>query len=306
MKKVIVTGANGFVGRWLVRELLDHEIEVYAIVRSPSDFLDRLQSSGLHIVYCDIGHVGELKEKIKSRDIDTFFHLAWAGSTGAERADYALQLQNAEWVCDSVKCAAEMGIGRFVGAGTLAELDCNSYIPEDGSTPNGVSCYGSAKIAAHYMSKAIACQLGIEHVWARLSNTYGVGNTTQNFVNFASKLMLSGKKAAFTHGNQPYDFVYASDTAQGLMRIGQSGKNLSTYYIGSGKILPLKEYIYMIRNAIDPDIPLYLGEIPFHGNVLPESAFDCQKLCLDTGYQAEISFEEGIRQTVDWLRTEGR
>lgn len=304
MKKAIVTGANGFVGRWLVKELLNRQIEVFAVIRTPSDFFSAFPSHDLHVIYCDMEHIADLAKKIGEEEIDVFYHLAWAGSTGPERANYALQLENAKWACDAVRAAAEMKIPRFVGAGTLAEMDCGSYIPEDGTTPNGVSCYGSAKIAAHYMSKAVACQLGIEHIWAYLSNTYGVGNTTQNFVNFASKLMLSGKRASFTSGEQPYDFVYVTDTAQGLFCIGQLGKNLSSYYIGSGKVRQLKEYIQMIRDSIDPKIPLYLGEIPFHGNMLPSSVFNCDKLCQDTGYYPQVPFEEGIRQTVNWLRKE--
>lgn len=302
MKKAIVTGANGFIGKWLVKELVEHHVMVYAIVHTPSKCFSNIPSDMLHVISCDMEHIDELKEKIQEKDLDVFFHLAWAGSTGSARSDYSLQLQNVKWTCDAVRVASQLGIHKFVGAGTLAEIDCNSYIPEDGSTPNGVSCYGSAKIAAHYMSKAIASQLKIEHVWAYLSNTYGEGNQTQNFVNFASKLMLSGQKAAFTSGEQPYDFVYVSDSAQGLRCIGESGKNMCSYYIGSGKAKQLKEYIYMIRDAIDPKIKLYLGEIPFHGNMLPDTVFSCEKLCKDTGYSPRVPFEEGIRETIEWLR----
>lgn len=301
MKKAIVTGANGFVGKWLLSELSQHEVNVYAVVRNLQSLSD-IKSDFIHPVICDLEHLDSLPNYVKDEEIDTFFHLAWAGSTGPQRADENLQLQNVKWTCDAVRVAQKMHVRRFVGAGSLAEFDCNAYISEDGSTPNAVSCYGSAKIAAHYMSKAIACQLGIEHVWAYLSNTYGIGNRTQNFVNFAAQLMLSGKRASFTSGEQTYDFVYASDTAQGLYCAGEHGKNMSSYYIGSGRKLKLKQYIEMIRDSINPEIPLYLGEIPFHGKMQPDEVFDCEKLCNDTGYSPKIPFEKGIRWTVDWIR----
>lgn len=303
MKKALVTGANGFVGKWLVKELVDHQIEVFAVVKNEQSEIDGLLLPNVKILYCDLEHLDQIADQISDRDIDVLFHLGWAGSTGPDRADYALQLRNAKWTCDAVQLAQKMKIRRFVGAGTLAELDCSAYIGEDGSVPNAVSCYGSAKIAAHYMSKAIACKLGVEHVWAYLSNTYGVGNRTQNFVNFASNLMLSGKRAAFTSGEQPYDFVYVSDIAQALRLLGDKGHSQYAYYIGSGRNLQLKEYIKMIRDSIDSEIPLYLGEVPFHGKYLPKEAFDCQKLCDHTGYRPQISFEEGIRLTVAWLKT---
>ena len=203
---------------------------------------------------------------------------------------------------DAVNAAAAIGCKRFVGAGTLAEYDVNAYSPIDGSTPNTVSDYGVAKIAAHYMSKAECNHLGLEHLWAYLSNTYGVGNYTSNFINFASKTMLSGKPANFTLGEQTYDFVYITDIAYGLFCIGEKGVANRAYYIGSTKPQKLKEFICLIRDSIDPSIELHLGAVPFNGVSQPSETFDCTKLVQDTGYCPGISFEQGIRITVAWIR----
>lgn len=251
---------------------------------------------GVEIVCCEMEHIDQLASKI-CQDVDVFYHLAWAGSTGPARGDYDLQLRNAHWTLDAVRAAAEIGCRKFVGAGTLAELDVNAYTPVDDSSPNAVSIYGAAKIAAHYMSKAECGQLGIEHVWARLSNTYGVGNYTSNFVNFAAKMMMTGQPANFTAGEQVYDFVYISDIAQGLYCIGESGKKNRTYYIGSTRPAKLKEFIRVIRDEIDPAISLNLGAVPFNGVMHEESVFDCSSLVGDAG-----SFDEGIKMTVQWLR----
>ena len=255
-------------------------------------------------MYNNLSDMNALTKKIDERDFDVFFHLAWSGSTGPERSDYKLQLKNVEYTLDAVNVAAKLGCKKFVGAGTLAEYDCNSYIPLDGSTPNAVTCYGTAKIACHYMSKAECNRLGIEHTWAYLSNTYGIGNRTQNFVNFALKTMITGKPANFTPGEQPYDFVYVSDTAKGLYCIGEQGKNNHDYYIGSNKATKLKEFIYKIRDAVDTNIQLNLGAVPFNGVELPESVFDCTKLIKHTGYSPSVSFDDGIKTTVEWLKNE--
>ena len=303
MKGAIVTGANGFVGGWLVRELSQQGVRTYAVVRD-SKKADKIRDlPGVEIVNCDMNSLAELPETVKDSP-EVFYHLAWSGSTGAARADYALQFQNAKWTLDAVNAAKALGCKRFVGAGTLAEMDVNAYSPLDGSTPNGVSCYGAAKIAAHLMSKAECNTQGVEHLWAYLSNTYGVGNYTSNFVNFASKTMLTGQPANFTSGEQPYDFVYVSDTARGLFYIGDKGKANYAYYIGSTKPRKLKDYVCAIRDAIDPSIQLNLGAVPFNGVRQPASVFDCTKLVEDTGYRPEVPFEEGIRTTVDWLRSQ--
>lgn len=301
MKSAIVTGANGFVGRYLVNELSRHDVTVYAVVRDPLSSGDLSKLPGVHVVGCDMEHIQTLVDKIPS-SADVFYHLAWSGSTGAARGDYALQLTNTRWTLDSVNTAKQLNCKKFIGAGTLAEYDVNAYSPKDGSTPNAVSCYGVAKIAAHYMSKAECCRLGIEHMWAYLSNTYGIGNYTSNFVNFAAKTLIVGQPADFTSGEQPYDFVHVNDTAQGLYCIGARGKANCSYYIGSTHPKQLKDFILQIRDAVDPRIKLNLGAIPFRGIALPAHVFDCSKLVTDTGYQPQVAFEIGIKSTVSWIR----
>ena len=302
MTTAIVTGANGFVGSALLRELTDKGINVFAVVRNSRTDVAHIENlPGVQIVCCEMDHLAQLPSKIGQK-ADVFYHLAWAGSTGPARGDYDLQLKNAHWVLDAVNAAHELGCTRFVGAGTLAELDVNAYTPLKGSTPNAVSCYGVAKITAHYMSKAECNRLGMEQLWAYLSNTYGIGNYTSNFINFASKLMITGQPANFTAGEQPYDFVCVDDIAQGLFCIGENGKKNHAYYIGSTKPAKLKEFIVALRDEIDPSIQLNLGAIPFNGVEQPESTFDCKMLVEDTGYAPRIPFADGIKTTVKWIR----
>ena len=302
VKCAVVTGANGFVGSALLQELSTHNIKVYAIIKDRKEPVDNIQRMpGVEIIYCEMDAINTLLNKVKEQP-EVFYHLAWAGSTGPLRGDYTLQLQNAKWTLDAVKVSKQLGCKRFVGAGTLAEFDVNAYTPLDGSTPNAVSCYGAAKIAAHLMSKAECNTQEIEHLWAYLSNTYGVGNYTSNFINFAAKTMLTGRPANFTSGEQPYDFVYVTDIAQGLYCIGERGKTNFAYYIGSTKPAQLKDFIYRLRDEIDPAIILNLGAIPFNGVQQPAHIFDCAQLVKDTGYQPRVPFDKGIEITVKWLR----
>lgn len=303
MKTAIVTGANGFVGSALVKELSDNGVQVFAVVRNENSDVSAIQGlTGVTVVYCPMENLLETLPGTVPQGADVFYHLAWSGSTGPDRGNYDLQLKNVHWTLDAVHAAHRLGCKRFVGAGTLAELDVNAYTPINGSTPNAVSCYGAAKIAAHYMSKAECGRLGVEHLWAYLSNTYGEGNYTSNFINFASKVMITGQEPNFTAGEQPYDFVHVSDTAQGLFCIGNKGRTNYAYYIGSTRPGKLKTFIFSLRDVIDPSISLNLGAIPFNGIAQPESVFDCTALVEDTGYSPRISFREGIQKTIPWIR----
>ena len=302
MNSAIVTGANGFIGCALLKELTVHGASVTAVVKDEKEDTTEIKDlPGVQIVYCEMDELAKLPGKI-TEQADVFYHLAWAGSTGLARRDYDIQLRNVHWTLDAVNATKVIGCSRFVGIGTLAEVDVNAYTPLEGSTPNAVSCYGAAKIAAHYMSKAECNRLGIDHVWTRLTNVYGIGNYTSNFVNFAAKLMLTGQPANFTSGEQMYDFACIEDIAQGIYCAGEHGKKNVSYYIGSTKPAKLKEFIQIIRDTIDPSISLNLGAVPFNGGSHPKSVFDCSRLVEDTGYQPRVPFEAGIKKTIPWLR----
>ncbi len=303
IKKAIVTGANGFIGSELVNELTKRGVHVIAVVRSRNSNISRIASlAGVDIVYCDMDDIHNLPDLIHDDDIDVCFHLAWTGSYGEERAYYEMQMRNVSYALHIVDTLAKMGVKRFVGAGTLAEKDVLNYHGEDGAVPNAVSFYGIAKLMAHYMTKTECTKLGLDHVWCYLSNTYAAGSTTNNFVMMACKMMLNGERAAFTSGEQMYDFMYVTDTVRAFYYAAEYGKKNSAYYLGSNKPRKLKDYIFAIRDAINPDIILYLGDIPYYGKPLPAEEYDGDKLYRETGFVPEIEFEEGIRKTVAWLR----
>lgn len=300
--RIMVTGAFGFVGKHLLQTLRDNSCQVIAVDQAVDEQLFSMQ--GVKIIQCNLDECERLPLLIAERDIDCCVHLAWQGANGDQRGNAEVQWMNVRRTINLCKVLPQLGVKRFIGVGTLAEKDASYYVPVDGGMPNPVACYGVAKLAAHYMSKIVCTQLKIEHIWCQLSNLYGVGDFSTNFVNFASKRMLTGQRASFTTGEQMYDFVYITDIVKGIYKAAKDGKTNTTYYIGSGQPKRLKEFITMIRDTIDPSIPLYLGEVPFRGICLPDEEFDCSKLMNDTGYRAEVRFEEGIQKTVVWLKSQ--
>ncbi|MGO5315094.1 NAD-dependent epimerase/dehydratase family protein [Bilifractor sp. LCP21S3_A7] len=304
IRKCIITGASGFIGKALIRELNRQNVKVYAVVRNlNSDILGMDELINVKIVFCPQEEIDKLSQMITDNDIDCCIHLAWAGTSGAERADYILQISNITNTLRTIDTLKKIGVKRFVGVGTLAEKDVLNYHLCDGSTPNAVSNYGTAKLSAHLFSKTLCCKNEMEYVWCCLANTFGEENTTSNFVNMACMKMLKGERAAFTAGEQLYDLNYISDTVKALVAASFYGHSGTSYYLGSGHPRKLKEYIRIIRDTIDPDIPLYLGEIPYNGRSLSEEDYSIAKLTTDTEFIPEVSFETGIRNTVEWLKS---
>lgn len=302
MKKAIVTGANGFIGTAVCKELADQGVEVIAIVRHLNETIsDIAENKKIRIVYCDFSSFGKLAELIPDRDIDVLYHFAWAGSAGPLRGDADVQMNNVKYTCDTVKACAEMECRQFVFASSIMEYEIEATMAEE-VTPGINTLYCSAKVAADYMARTIAGSLSVDYIRAVISNIYGPGESSPRLVNTSLRKMLNGEHCAFSAGEQMYDFIYITDAAKIFSAIGEKGKANRTYYIGSQNPRPLKEFLLMMRDCVDPNIQIGLGELPFNGISLTYKEFDINAVKADTGFVPEISFKDGIDNTIAWLQ----
>lgn len=301
MKKVVITGANGLIGRYLVNVLLKEEYEVYAVIRDNGQQINiPINHKNLHCIYCDLNHIEQLKNLIHE-NIDIFFHLAWDGSSGDKRKNYELQLHNALLSVRACEVAKELGCQRIVVSGSVTELMSSSYLQEDKSRPESVLNYPICKTAAHYLCKTRCVELNLEFCWSYIANLYGVGDTTHNLVNTVLRQYLKGETPYLTAGDQLADFIYVEDVALALRYIGLSGTNNTAYYVGGNNIKPLKEFILQIRDAVDPKLESGLGRKEFFGNSLNFDEVDTDKLYRETNFVPKTSFEDGINKLLNWI-----
>lgn len=306
MKKVIVTGATGFIGKFLVRELIKNDIEVLAIVREKSKNIGEISKLPVRIVECNIENLNNLPKLIKDKDIDTVFHIAWQGVSDMDARSQDIQIQNIKSTLDVIDVMNEMKIGTFVGCGSLHEAESLVEMAEDKVITNLGYMYKSAKISAHWMGKAKAGSYGIRFFWP-LINTYGEEERSDRLINTIIRKIFKGESPHLSEGNQFYDFVHVSDVANALYLIAEKGVDGSNYTIGSGDVKPLKEFLTIvgqIANKVNnnSDIKLGFGKIRSNVVCLPKDTFDITKLVEDTGFRPKISFEEGIERTAMWLK----
>ena len=111
MKKVIVTGASGFIGKALVKRLLKDNVEVWAIVRN-KDKLSDLENNRLKIIIANFEEYLDLERKITERDFDCFYHFAWDGC-GYSSNDYDVQYKNIKYTCDALLLAVKLKCQKF-------------------------------------------------------------------------------------------------------------------------------------------------------------------------------------------------
>ena len=302
MKNVIVTGTTGEIGLALVGELLAHNQNVTVIVRPNSKRVGRLpQNSNLQILECELDSLPELLHSGRMPGhCDMFYHLGWDYSRDHNNVDK--QILNVGYTLKAIDVAVQLGCSCFVGAGSQAE-----YGRKDGVIDEDTSCfpetaYGIAKLCAEQMGRLICEQKGIRFVWPRIFSVYGPGDAESTMVISVIRQLLAGKIPALTKGEQMWDFLYTSDCARALWLLGEKETCEGVYCIGSGVSKPLRLYIQEIRDNIDTGLALGFGERPYSERQVMNLSVSIDKLVKDTGFQPEVKFTAGIRQTIQWCR----
>ena len=303
IKRAIVTGATGAVGTALLSTLINENIEVLVLVRKGGRVEKIPKHPLLKVFYCALD---EMKDADISEEgkFDAFFHLAWAGTYGADRNNLSLQEKNIAFELDALELAKKAGCEVFVSAGSQAE---NGRLPEgeklsENSPENPENGYGIAKLAAGKLGRLRAQQLGIRYNRIRILSAYGVGDGSHTMVMSTVIKFLKGEKAEFTKGEQQWDFIYNGDVAKAFLAVAKQGKDGVTYPLGSGRVRPLREFIEIIRDTTSPDAQCHFGAIDYFPNQVMYLCADISKLTEDTGFVPETSFEEGIKSTVKWYK----
>ncbi len=300
MKQVLVTGANGFIGKTLVKALLDRAYKVVALdIRFDEELLNNANVKCVNVLDKEIS---SLKSEISAGDYDCFFHLAWAGTSGPLRADYNIQLDNVKITCDYIKLCKELGCKRVVYASSINEMETYEYLQSDNVEPAGGYIYGTGKLAAHLMGETVAKLNDVDFIPVIITNIYGAGEKSARMIYTSIKKLINKEHCSFTAGNQTYDFIYLTDAINSIISVAEKGKAFNRYYIGSGEPKPLKEFLLKMRDIVDPESEIGLGDIPFKGVDISYNQFDLKKVEKDTGYKNQIPFETGIKMTAEYIR----
>ena len=306
MKRVIIGGAAGFIGNAVARRLIDQGVHVVAVVKpgtSQSAEAFRLKDLDATVIECDLKEIENLPKLIDVQRYDAFYQFAWDGVDKEAFADYERQIDGIRWMIKSVEAAAALRCRKFIGAGSVTQLE---LLYQEGRffTEDRHKYFRAAQLASETMGRAVAREKGIQFIWPIIINVYGEGEIAPRLVNSMIRNLLAGKHQSFSPGEQMYDFVHIQDAAKAFCLLGEKGREDSQYIIGSGTARPLKEYLAIIRDVVAPEIKLGLGELEFHGLEMTEDMLNIDSLTKDTGFKPEITFEAGIRRTLEWIKRE--
>ena len=296
--KVFVTGATGFIGSYVCKELVRAGHSVAILVRDPKHWRIQDFVASVDLVVGDLSDASTYSDALSVWRPDAIIHLAWLGVGGGDRNDIR-QISNIQWSAELVQAALLAGARIVLGIGSQAEYGPKSSIVSVDASNEPTTLYGESKLATYRLSKSICDQLNGRFAWIRVFSTYGPGDSPRWMIPGLIGKLLNGEKPPLTMGDQMWDFVHVADAARAIRTVLESEDGVGVFNLGSGSAPSLRSTITAVRDSIDPNLELGWGEIPYRPDQVMLLQADTARLN-SLGWGPKVPLHQGLSDTVDW------
>jgi UDP-glucose 4-epimerase len=294
-KKILVTGASGFVGSHLCRNLGNKGAEIHAVSRST-------RSSGFSYLkwwQVDLGNIEQVRKLFSDVQPDIVFHLA-SIATGRHDLDLVLPIfhGNLTSTVNLLTAATEFGgCHRIVLASSLEEPE----LEEAGAIP--YSPYGAAKWASSSYGRMFHALYKTPIAIARLFMIYGPAQPDINkLIPYVTLSLLQGKAPQVSSGQRKVDWIYIDDVIEGLLALAQTPDiEGCTVDLGSGDFVTVHDIVnHLVRLTGSVIEPLY-GALPDRPPE-PVRVANIARAYNILGWKPKVSLENGLQHTINWHR----
>lgn len=297
MKKAIITGSTGLVGRAVARYLLDCNIDVLCLGRRQLSTADIIKIFSREVVYLNVpmqsilGLDANLKlSKWTPGNQCVFYNFAWSGRKRLTDGSFGNQLNNAIYAANAVKAAKQIGCIKFINAGTIEETYIEKHLEKKESTPyqSTQTDYSLAKLSCRDICKILAYLEKIDYVHTRLSVPLDPQLSMGSYIASTLKKILMREAYDVPINNKLFDIISINDVARAYYLIGAEGRNKSDYFIGTGTPTTLSHFFDEFEKLISG-----VGENDSNNTHPADTClFSIEKLAVDTGFIPSTFFQD--------------
>lgn len=298
MKKIILTGATGYIGRLAIAPLIERDYIVHAVTsKGAGENLPNLTWHQADLL--DKDAVDSLIAEIRPAHL---LHFAWY----VEHGKFWNAPENVEWLEASIYIAERFGMSggqRFVFAGTCAEYDWTAPSPfSEYETPLVPQTpYGNAKKAFGAELEALAAELGFSFASGRIFFPFGGNESPNRLVPSVIRALLQDKEAKTSHGEQLRDFLYVEDTAEAFAALLDSEVR-GPVNIGSGKAVKIKDLVTAIGEITGKSELLRIGALAAPGGEPEAIVANADRLRVEVNFEGKTDLTAGLIKTIDWWK----
>jgi len=295
MKRVLVTGASGWIGTNTLRPLLMRGYEVHAVSRRDPGL------EGVEHHKADLLNEADVRELVSSIKPTHLLHLAWY----AEHQKFWTSVENLHWLRASVLFIEELarsGGQRMVVAGTCAEYDWQDGVCSESNTACApVTLYGAAKLALYEVAKSYCTQIGMSWAWGRIFFLYGPAEPAERLVAAVARALLRGEPVKTTSGRQRRDYLHVADAGDAFAALLESDVS-GPVNIASGVPVRVRDIVEAIAGVVGRRDLLEIGGLADRPGDPPLIVATTDRLRHEVGWSQRIGLEDGLRSTVEWWR----
>lgn len=309
-KKVLVTGADGFIGSHLTELLFQNNYDVTALVQynsfnSVGNLSDVYCKDKINIIAGDIRDLNFCKNITK--DIEIVFHLAALIAIPYSYVAPSSYVEtNVLGTLNVCQAALTNGVNRVINVSTSEVYGTAQYIPIDENHPlQPQSPYSASKISSESMAMSFFNSFNLPVTTVRPFNTYGPRQSARAIMpTIISQIATSEKQIKLGSLYPTRDFNYVTDTCNGLLAVSNCNDLIGKIVnIGSNSEISIKELFNKIREIISSD-----AEIIEDGQRVRPKKSEVDRLKCDnsmikkyTNFKSEVDLEEGLKKTISWM-----
>ncbi len=301
-RRVLVTGARGFIGRHLLALLAARGDDVHAVATTPASHASA-EAVTWHVA--DLLSQGTATRLLGDVRPECLVHLAWY----TEHGSYWEASTNLSWVgatLELLRGFADGGGERAVCAGTCAEYAWTQSPCVEGTTPlEPTTLYGLAKDATRRVAGGLAERIPFELAWGRPFLLYGPGEDERRLIAYVARALLEGRPADVGDGALVRDFLHVEDVAGAFAAILDSDV-CGPVNVASGVGVTLRDAIELVAQAAGTPELVRFGSVPARPGDPRELVGSVARLREGTQFVPRIPLESGIAATVDWWRSQLR
>lgn len=294
--KVFITGASGFIGSYLLRELATHGHQVLALKR----------------VTTNLWRVNDIKDKVewivddesadeRVREFmpDIIFNLAWAGVAAAERVDWNLQESNIQkqqrWLDIAVKCKTK----KFVGIGSQSEYGAFEAKIDENYQEKPNTAYAAVKKASLDILRAFCDTHQIDWYWFRVFPCFGPTEDEVWLIPSLIKNIYTQDHMDLTPGEQKLAYLYVGEVAKSIYSAIEDQKSqIGIYNICADNPVPLQQLVKRIRDKVNPSFILNFGALQYRPGQCMYMEGDTSRLRNNLYKLDTSSFDARLQETI--------